>query len=1423
MDNETLISFEPEQIRKKLNIRDSIFKYGLGRTLFVTLTLIALIPVSIIAVFSYQHVAKISQQNQYQQLNTSIGIQKKAITGYIGDLSEELKSQSELLHTQYFLRDLQDSYKASNATLAKFIKSTQWKHINRLYQSDMRYIQNNNNIVDVYLVSTDGDILYSSAEKSDLGLNVNSKKLLSSHFTQTVNRTLKSGRLQFSDINFYKYFNSEAAAFISQTVVDSRGKLLGAIVIQIDLQLIENILESNLPHGSSLKIYLLGQDGFLRNDLHKNDLTRLTLKMSSHATRHWLNNISSPYRESGNANLFRENYQNADNQDVLGVYQSLNIGGVKWALFAEISHQEAMQNVVDLLHTIIAVIIFTLFIAVGVSLYLTRQVVNPLACLVEWAQNISRGKLDMTYIISHEKEIDQLNSALIDIVKFQQQTCETIAFISDAKIMSDTELGTEINSLVTKIDLLCKQLARIAQGECNDILEQLHDNEITQPRFKQISLDLAQSFSDSELHRWLAEGKYNLFQCTLKREQDKPLLEAHQYSLQLFATEFIGEISQYLQANVGLVYLADENNCLTLTGHYAFTEQASTSKQFEIGEGVIGQVALQTQAIRINATPDEYLDIDIEIGAGKISAKTVIACPFFYANDIAGVIELVFSHQPENRVELYLQNISSQAGNMFHEATLFDRLVTLSSLAVKQNNILTTENSSLESHNNVLSLRLLAQKQELLTYHDNNRDTSTPITMGDLSSETKSTEQFSSSAYIENISAALRTPLKRMLVLSQALTENNLNNLDKEQLESARVIHRSGKELLNLVSDIYHLDQLEKNESPSQSQYINIPELCEILRQEFTESTQQKLITLLIHINTTVPKTIHGNQDIIYEIIRHIIIDAIKYTSSGSISLTVELDDPEQRHSSSNSIDDAVIFSISDTGMSIPTDEINHIFENIKSDDKSVYRDSRGASIGLVISKRLSKLVGGDIKFNSKYNGGCQFDITIPLTAVQPAHGQENTKIDEDVSITEFDSDITLAANTPAPMPSINTTTAHNTGIILIVDDDKTRVEHLQKIMASSTFQCFVTESGDKLETLAKLHNPVAIILDENISNIDGSLVTTTLASSLRLKSIAIYIYSHDGHVRRTDKQVIDNNGGICATLDGLFKDVILTSNDSIKHILLVEKDINYQQSIINTIEDALTKITVADTATAAFNYLQENTFDCVILELVLPDLSGDRLLERVALSNNIILPPIIIYTGKELNEREHRCVSRYSDSIVRKGDKAHRLLKQEIKAYLYTSESNLPPAMRQRVEMIHSEQQIMNEKSALLVDDDFLLTYPLSTALKQCGMRVVVANNGEHCLDLLQNSGPFDIIIMDVLLPVMNGVDAITAIRAVPLHADLPIIALTSKATQQDRLACLAAGASDYITKPIDIKALLSVMQIWLTSREQKNVNNAA
>ena len=228
-------------------------------------------------------------------------------------------------------------------------------------------------------------------------------------------------------------------------------------------------------------------------------------------------------------------------------------------------------------------------------------------------------------------------------------------------------------------------------------------------------------------------------------------------------------------------------------------------------------------------------------------------------------------------------------------------------------------------------------------------------------------------------------------------------------------------------------------------------------------------------------------------------------------------------------------------------------------------------------------------------------------------------------------------------------------------------------------------------------------------------------------------------------------------------------------------------------------------------------------MEFVLPDLAGDRLLEQIAQSADIILPPVIIYTDKELTEKAHRCISRYSDTIIYKGEQGQLRLKQEVEAYLHTTESNLPPGMRKRVEMIHSDQQRMNGKSVLLVDDDFLVSYPISTLLKQCGMTVIVSSNGERCLHLLETNGPFDIIIMDVLVPAINGVDAIKAIRAVPLYTELPIIALTSMASLEDRVDCLAAGASDYITKPVNLNALLSVMQIWLTSSEQKDINNAA
>ena len=1315
MDNETLISFEPEQVRKKLNLRDSIFNPGLGRTLFIYIFLLTLIPLSILAVISYQHIEKINQQNLYQQLNTTITSQKNAISTYIGNLAELLKSQSESESTQYFLRDLHDSYNTSDKNLAKFVKSAQWLHISRLYQADMDFILNNKNVLDVYLVDTDGNILYSRAAKKDLGLNINSKQLASSHFAKAIKRNLKSGRMQFSDIDFYKFFNSEPAAFISQTVVNSRGKLGGTIVAQINLQAIDNVLAAVISQKtSSLQIFLLGEDGFMRNKLGNNDHTRLTFKINSLATNHWLINLNSSQRGNGNDKVFSETYNNADNESVLGVYQSLNLGGIRWALFAEISQQEVLQSVNELLRIYAVLISLTIIIILGVSLYLTRQIVNPLACLIEWARNISRGKLDMTYIISHEKEIDELNLAIIDIVKSQQQNCQTIASISQSHVVSDPELSTEINTLTKKIDTLCNQLTSTAQGEYKSIIKQLQSHTSNNSRFNQISVDIAQTFSDSELHRWLAEGKFNLLQCALKREQDKPLIEAHENSLNQFATEFITEICAYVDASVGLLYLANEHNTLILTGHYAYSETASTLNQFEVGEGVIGQVALQTQAIRINPLPDGYFDI--EIGAGKISANTVIAAPFFYDNDIAGVIELVFTNKPDNKVELYLQNISSQAGNMFHDARLFHRLITLSSQALEQNNILTAENSKLESHNNVLALRLLAQKEELLAPH-NGHDSSSPYVHATSKNYNQISEQRNLCAYIENISSALRTPLKRMLVLSQALTENTLHNLSKEQLESTHVIHRCGKELLNLIIDIYNLAQLEKDTSLVQSKSIDIAKLCELLRQEFTESTQQKLLPLRIHIHANVPKTVTGDQTIIREIIRHILIDSIKYTSSGSICLNVDLGSLDQDNSVTNGITDAVIFSISDTGMSIPNEDIDRIFESTKSDIKSIYRDNRGASIGLEISKRLSVLLGGGIKFYTKTNGGCRFDINIPIKIDYATHSGNTSSLDNEMQATVLEPKSITAHSTMTSAEVKKMPMAHNAGILLVVDDDRTRVKHLQKIVATSNFQCFVTESGENIETLVKLHNPAAIIVDSSMSNIDGSLVTTIISSSKKLKSIATYIYSREGNIIRSERSISDNHTDISSALDKLFHEVILTSNDSIKHILLVDKDISYQQSIANAIEDGLTKISIAGTATAAYNLLQENVYDCVILELTLPDLSGDKLLEQVAISDDIILPPVIIYTGKELDEKEHRCVSRYSDSILNKGDKDHHRLKLEIDAYLHTSESNLPPAMRQRVEMIHSEQQIMNEKSALLVDDDFLLTYPLSTALKQCGM----------------------------------------------------------------------------------------------------------
>ncbi|MFV2056378.1 MAG: response regulator [Thiohalomonadales bacterium] len=1496
MDDETLISFEPKPTRKRFNIRENILQAGLGRSLFMYFLLLGFVPLSILSLISYYTISSNSTQYQYQKLTSVLQIKKNKISNYFGQLSEQLRLQSESQNTITLLSEFQQGLDTNNDNLISYIGSPAWSISVNKYAKDLSNFSTNDDYIDIYLVDSNGNIVYSEREGEDLGTNINSKRYENTHFAKSIRRSLESGRPAFSDIAFYKADGGKPAGFIVHTVVNQQGKVLGVIAGQISLQPVETIMSHKDVLAEKIQIYLVGQDSFLRANRHRNDATRLTLKMSNPAITHWTNSLNSRFRNYSITAVFAKSYINSQQLEVMGSYQALNINGIKWALIAEIDKQLALQHVYELGYIILIILVLAMLLIFAMALFVARQIINPLSCITDWAREISTGKLDMTYIISHEKEIDDLNKSMVNIVKNQQKHRQVILSIASENIPSafahkkDDELADAINQLTGKLHGMLDFTAAIKTHDRAYPQNRWDDSKaVPKTGINRIAVNISAALADVEQQKWLASGKFQLLQCMFQNER-------HDKSMAELANNFISKLSRFLDASVGVLYLIGPALTLKRHGSYSYSAPLSASTEFAVGEGVIGQAAMGATSVRLKTVPDEH--IDIRIGIGKVTADTVIISPFFHEDELAGVIELAFIGSPKPSIEVFLDSINQLAGSMFQDAKTLDQLFSLASQALSQNKILQKDNKDLELENDSLSQRIETQKKDLLLLNDAADNQRIDSSKGVIDTTTHNIDekalnlkntQSAATAFVRQVSAGLRSPLKRMLVLSQTLAENKVGNLNTEQLQSATMIHHSGKDLLRLVNDMSQLVKLENGSCIVRESNFHIANFCEDLKREFSERIQQKSLSMSIHIDSTVPENISSAPEVISQILRNLLANAVKYTAEGSIDINVYVRKTPTTHDALKRSTGAIVFSVVDTGLGIPLEEQNAVFNRLSPGEKISYRDSRSANLSLVISQRLSAVIHAKIELHSKRNRGCRFDLTVACQSIQcetaadlihsnPA--EQTDRIDQTTPSTLENDSATKTANlneAPAPLEAISSLAAISPAetinsastttvlgstpptthiqptasqpptensvhqapqmvkpsetkvrrprskLMLIIDDDITRSKHIQLILRKLDHSCFLTNSGDNIVMLAKLHDPIAIMLNPDMSNVEGLAVLNIIEATRALQNTPIFLLLPDGKITQTKHSANGLDNEIGNTLQDKFSNIVLNTDANVKKLLIIDNDDKIQVSISELFSNELTQVTIAANATDAYNMILKNRFDCVVLGMVLPDMPGDRLLEKLALSSELILPPVIFYTEIDLSESQHRCISKYSDSIVSKTDNSLPTLQKEISAHLYGSESSLPPAMRKRVEMLHSKQQLLQGKSILIVDDDFLTTYPMSTALKHCGMSVVVTDNGKHGLDFLQSNGPFDIILMDVLLPITDGLDAIKMIRAIPLYRELPIIALTAKENHNDRIACLSAGASDYLTKPIDNDKLLAVIQIWLSSSDTDELPNTA
>jgi signal transduction histidine kinase/CheY-like chemotaxis protein len=670
------------------------------------------------------------------------------------------------------------------------------------------------------------------------------------------------------------------------------------------------------------------------------------------------------------------------------------------------------------------------------------------------------------------------------------------------------------------------------------------------------------------------------------------------------------------------------------------------------------------------------------------------------------------------------------------------------------------------------------------------------------------------SEFLANMSHELRTPLNSLLLLAKLLADNPDGNLTEKQVEFSQTIHSAGADLLELINDILDLSKVEAGKMEVHLADVPLTSIAERAAQTFRTLAEQKGLEFSCSVAEGLPETISTDEQRLHQVLKNLLSNALKFTDTGSIRLAI-----------ASAGDDRIAFAVEDTGVGIPADKLQLIFEAFQQADGTTSRRYGGTGLGLSISREIAKLLGGDLQVESRPGAGSTFTLVLPPR------------------LPERPADPDPLANEPGPLPL----TLHAEGdapeldelaldpslllpgeveddrrsiqegdrVVLIVEDDPDFARTELEMARARGFKGIVALRGDTGLALAREYRPDGIVLDVNLPVQDGWTVLDRLKRLPQTRHIPVHIVSAIGerqHALRAGAVAVFEKPVTAEQLDEAFTSLATFVERHVRNLLVVEDDEIERGAIVELVgggDDV--EVTAVGSSEAALAALERTHFDCMVLDLKLPKMSGFNLLEKVKEDERFRNLPVIVYTGRELTRNEERRLKRYAEAIVVKDVRSPERLLDETALFLHRVEAKLPVEKRRMLEQLHSADAVFEGKKVLVVDDDVRNTFALAAVLEEHGMDVAYAENGLEALRALADHPDVDLVLMDVMMPELDGHEAMRRIRAEERFAKLPIISLTAKAMKGDREKSILAGASDYITKPVDTDQLLSLMRVWL------------
>ena len=919
-----------------------------------------------------------------------------------------------------------------------------------------------------------------------------------------------------------------------------------------------------------------------------------------------------------------------------------------------------------------------------------------------------------------------------------------------------------------------------------------------------------------------------------------------QKSLESVSRMIMSELTPLVQASHGAFFVMDEGEgkTLRLLATYAYKERKQVANRFRLGEGVVGQAALEKKSILLSRVPHDY--IHVTSGLGEAPPLNLIVLPVLFEDDVRAVIELA-SFEPFSQIHrLFLEQLTESIGvvlnmigaNMRTEEllkqsqSLADELKEQSSELQRQQNELKRSNQELEQQAQTLrsSEEMLREQQEelqqvneeleekaslLVEQNKAVEQKNKEVELARLAVEEKAAQLALSSKYksefLANMSHELRTPLNSLLILARMLQDNKDSNLSDKQVEYAKTIHSAGTDLLNLINEVLDLSKVEAGKIEIYAQDVPVHEILKYLDQTFRPVAQQKGLDLKLDVEADVPVTIRTDGQRLQQILRNLIGNAFKFTEQGGITVRVHQPPPGTVYRSatlSAASDRVIAFSVLDTGIGIAKDKQQLIFEAFQQADGTTSRKYGGTGLGLSISRELARLLGGEVRVESETGKGSTFTIFLPAEYEAPL-----TEVREAL-VPEVPAD-------PLPQGEIEDD-RHQLGahdkVLLIVEDDPTFAQTMLAKARDHGFKGVIALRGDIGLNLARRLLPAAILLDLQLPVMDGLRVLEHLKAHPQTRHIPVHVLSgldrkleglSRGAVAYVQKPVSKE------ALDDTFGQIEGFLQRKASKLLIVEDDERERQTMVELIGTEGVETSAVGSVEDALTVLKDTRFDCIVLDLSLKGGSGFDLLEKMSKKAELKAIPVIVYTGRDLTSQEETRLKKFARSIILKDARSPERLLAETTLFLHRVEAEMSMPKRKMLHEAMGAEGIFKDKKVLIVDDDVRNIYALATVLEDAGMNVVFAENGREGIEVLKATPGVGIVLMDVMMPEMDGYETMRRVRQMNEYRTLPILALTAKAMKGDREKCLAAGASDYITKPVDPDQLLSLMRVWLYSNE--------